>query len=444
MDTATIRQDAESLVASRNPVIAIVDDDELLRGFLAALLKSANCQVLEAACGQDLLALVERQPIDCILLDYHLAAENGLAIHGQIKERFRTVPPIVMLTTESNERTIIKAFRGGVSDYLLKKGLTPEELFKAVADALLRRAEAQAQDAEVSRLRRKSEFDDATGLYSRHAIDDRLARVTSRRQPGRCAVVLIAMNSLDAIAAKFGQVIADRALRAFVSRLKRALVPSEICGCWDDGLFVSITDVDVRFKTVGLACGRLARELAFDVQFEAVGLALSASIGAAIYPIHGRTPADVIAAAEHALGEARSAGKPFAIAPDPAAADDRARIAVVDGEEPQPVASSHGADDEPPSRFATIAPVKREGDRRSVPRQRVLKRGQIVIANLCSAIDCTIRDISPRGARLRVEGHFIAPEEFELVMLGTQGRKPVQTRWQSGNEIGVQFIERGD
>ena len=77
-----------------------------------------------------------------------------------------------------------------------------------------------------------------------------------------------------------------------------------------------------------------------------------------------------------------------------------------------------------------------------MPRQRVLKRGQIVIANLCSAIDCTIRDISPKGARLRIAGHFMAPEEFELVMLGTQERKRVQTRWQSGKEIGALFIER--
>jgi hypothetical protein len=42
---------------------------------------------------------------------------------------------------------------------------------------------------------------------------------------------------------------------------------------------------------------------------------------------------------------------------------------------------------------------------------------------------------------LRVEGHFIAPERFELVLLSSQERKPVLTRWQTGNEIGVEFAE---
>src|ERR1700726_742904 len=92
---------APSLVAARNPVICIVDDDDVYRQYLTAILKANNCQVLEASRGQELMDLLATHQIDCVLLDYSLAAENGLSVHEQIKDRFRELPPVVMLTGEA-------------------------------------------------------------------------------------------------------------------------------------------------------------------------------------------------------------------------------------------------------------------------------------------------------------------------------------------------------
>src|SRR5215468_7629721 len=156
MDRAALRRTAPAAVASRNPVICIVDDDDLYRQYLAALLKANNCRVLEAARGLDLIDLIEKHAIDCVLLDYNLVTENGLSVHQQIKDRFRDAPPILMLTVETNERTIIKAFRGGIDDYILKRDLRPDELFGAIASALEHRDEERARNEELARLRQKS------------------------------------------------------------------------------------------------------------------------------------------------------------------------------------------------------------------------------------------------------------------------------------------------
>jgi PilZ domain-containing protein len=154
-----------------------------------------------------------------------------------------------------------------------------------------------------------------------------------------------------------------------------------------------------------------------------------------------------------ALHGARIAGMPFALAspaaaapqaPDDGAAEQSAPSEVREpagGHQPaaghQPVGGREPTAGHQPG--AAMAVVGHQSDRRSVHRGKVFKRGQILIPNLHSAIECTIRDISSYGARLRVDGHFVAPERFELLLSPKDGRKRVQLRWQIGNELGVQF-----
>lgn len=462
-----INPDPATLVASKNPSIVVVEDDDVFRDYLAVLLRSANCRVRPAACGRDLFAIHAAEPVDCILLDYNLVDENGLAIQERLRATMRDPPPIVMLTVERNERTIIKAFRGGIADYVLKDGMKPDELFRSLLDAMERRAQAVANDLELARLKRRSEFDDATGLYSRAAIDERLAAIARSRRSGRCAVVLIEIDDLDTVRADLGMVFADRALRAFVARLKESLGPYDLCGVYDERRFVSITDVDVRFKTITYTCRRLVQALSFDVNFDTVGLRLTASIGGAIFPLNGPSMGDVLVAAERALDNARRRGGAYAIAAEGAGEAELAlAAAALDGAaapkapefSPAPAPASPAVADVTETAEATASGpatgvpevaaearpatrIQRASDRRSAPRHRVYKRGQVVLPNLVSAIDCTIRDISATGARLRVEGHFIAPEKFELSIPSMGVRRRVCRRWQSGKELGVEFVD---
>jgi diguanylate cyclase (GGDEF)-like protein len=428
--------EAANAIASKSPVVAIVDDDDVFRDYLTLLFKANNCHVKEASCGRDLFDILAAQSVDCVILDYNLANENGLSIHAQLKDVMRDAPPIVMLTVERNERTIIKAFRGGISDYVLKTDLKPDELFRAVTAAIEQKERARAHDAEVARLKRKSEFDDATGLYSRASIDERLAGIAKNRRAARCAIILVTLDNLDAIAEKFGQVVADRAMRAFVARFKKALGPYDIGGRYDSARIISITDVDVRFKTIEIACERLARELSFDVNFDALAFRLTASIGAAIYPLNGSTMEAVLSAAEQALRNATARGLAYAVADSPQLSGVRPPVVSRnEGNAPSPIlpsASDTGLD--------TVI-ERRKGDRRSAPRHRVLKRGQIMMPDLRSVVECTIRDMSPKGARLRVEGLFVAPDQFDLVFSATGERRHVVKRWQKANEFGVQFVD---
>ncbi|QQR35838.1 PilZ domain-containing protein [Devosia oryziradicis] len=77
-------------------------------------------------------------------------------------------------------------------------------------------------------------------------------------------------------------------------------------------------------------------------------------------------------------------------------------------------------------------------DHRSAPRQRVLKGGRIVINDGFSTFQCTVRNLSATGARLKVAGIIGIPDSFDLVM--DDGRKFACTvAWKTEFEIGVHF-----
>ena len=80
---------------------------------------------------------------------------------------------------------------------------------------------------------------------------------------------------------------------------------------------------------------------------------------------------------------------------------------------------------------------------RAERRQRVLKRAKIVDGGLNISIDCTVRDISSKGVRLRLDSYFAPPDQFELMIVGSGTVQPVRLAWQIGDELGVQFVEPG-
>ncbi|MGE0231217.1 MAG: PilZ domain-containing protein [Flavobacteriaceae bacterium] len=76
-------------------------------------------------------------------------------------------------------------------------------------------------------------------------------------------------------------------------------------------------------------------------------------------------------------------------------------------------------------------------ERRSVPRHRVLKGAHITFNN-GAVISCTVRDISERGARLKVASVIGIPEHFTLVT-DDNGRHPCTVIHRHEKEIGVRF-----
>ncbi len=77
---------------------------------------------------------------------------------------------------------------------------------------------------------------------------------------------------------------------------------------------------------------------------------------------------------------------------------------------------------------------------RAEHRARTLKRGQVRIDGGKSLIDCTIRDLTETGAKLRFENVFPLPPTFELFIVDAKAIWPARSAWQKGTEAGVEFF----
>jgi two-component system cell cycle response regulator len=415
--------------------IALVDDDEMYCDYVSLLLAPfGDVQLWTASCEAELFDLLRTETIDCILLDYNLGYEDGISITQKIRSGFPTAPPVVLLTGDVKLKTVIRAFRVGVSDYVVKKDLNASELLRVVRDTVARTERARRHEEDYERLLRQSPFDGSTGLYGRGFIDERAAQMCARQASMGIpfAVVLIEFVEWPKIAARFGAMAGDRALKAFVSRLKDVTRASDTCGRYEDALFVYLVDLGVGLDILAQIEARLVPALSTPIELDEFSLRATARVASALCPQHGRTLDALFAHARMGLTtDGVTPGRSERPAQAPGAAPAGRDFGGAPGLGGAGVVEQVRAD--------SIV-LSRSQDRRREHRRKTFKRGTILLDGVGSQIGCTIRDLSQYGAKLMVNDYFMAPDHFTLRIAGLDETHRVRRCWQIGAVVGVEFV----
>ncbi len=82
-------------------------------------------------------------------------------------------------------------------------------------------------------------------------------------------------------------------------------------------------------------------------------------------------------------------------------------------------------------------PLQVLDNHRVAPRQRVLKAGTIEFNG--GVIDCTVRNISDTGAQIEVASQVGIPDNFWLVISGSQTPRHCRVAWRNDKKLGVAF-----
>lgn len=78
-------------------------------------------------------------------------------------------------------------------------------------------------------------------------------------------------------------------------------------------------------------------------------------------------------------------------------------------------------------------------ERRTETRHRVFKGGRLSFNKGYSALECVVRNLSARGARLALGETTAVPNAFALQIAGEDAARPVVVRWRSQAAVGVEF-----
>lgn len=127
-----------------NTTILIVDDEKSIVAMLETMLRKEGFhQIYTAHTGRDALSIIEKHPIEIIILDVMLPDGSGFDFCPQIRQQ--TNAYILFLTAKVSDLDVLTGFATGGDDYVTKP-FNPLEVAARIK-AFIRRKEKNTQQA---------------------------------------------------------------------------------------------------------------------------------------------------------------------------------------------------------------------------------------------------------------------------------------------------------
>jgi len=116
------------------PSILVVDDELLIRDLLYDFFSGQGWQISVAENGEKALNILHDKSIDLVLTDIKMPEMDGLTLTSRMKEKFPSIPVVVMTGYPSVD-TAIQAIRSKVADYIVKP-FNINQLYKVIEEQL--------------------------------------------------------------------------------------------------------------------------------------------------------------------------------------------------------------------------------------------------------------------------------------------------------------------
>jgi FixJ family two-component response regulator len=103
----------------KTKVVAIVDDDDLMRSALQGLLKAVGLPAQAFASAEEFLKSGQQQQTACLIADIRMPGMSGLELQAQLNAEQCRIPTI-FITAHGDERMRLQALRAGAVEFLTK------------------------------------------------------------------------------------------------------------------------------------------------------------------------------------------------------------------------------------------------------------------------------------------------------------------------------------
>jgi two-component system response regulator PilR (NtrC family) len=197
----------------RNASILVIDDEEIMREILEALLTREGYHVRLAASGAEGMELAKSVPFDAAIVDVMMPGMDGLAALEELKKLDEELP-VLMITAFASVETAISAMKRGAFDYVTKP-FKNDEVLVVVRNAVERRQ----LKAENTALRQtlQAQQQSFSGIIGRSPRMKQVFDLIIQAAPSRSTILITGESGT-------GKELAARAIHSNSSRSDRAFV----------------------------------------------------------------------------------------------------------------------------------------------------------------------------------------------------------------------------
>jgi DNA-binding response OmpR family regulator len=152
--------------------ILAVDDSETYLQEVAEVLRTDGYEVVLARSGEDALALLAVQPVDCVLLDLMMPGIGGRETCRRVKNApgIRDIP-VVMLTAVEDRAAMIAGLGAGADDYIAKS--SDFDLLRARVQAQIRRKQFEDETRRIREQLLRAELEAIEARAARQMAEER-------------------------------------------------------------------------------------------------------------------------------------------------------------------------------------------------------------------------------------------------------------------------------
>src|SRR5580692_11676798 len=110
---------ATMAIQRKEKMVAIVDDDELMRSALQGMLKSVGFPSQAFASAEEFLKSGQHQQTACLIADIRMPGMSGLELQAKLNSEHCRIPTI-FITAHGDTKMRMQALRAGAVEFLTK------------------------------------------------------------------------------------------------------------------------------------------------------------------------------------------------------------------------------------------------------------------------------------------------------------------------------------
>jgi two-component system cell cycle response regulator len=281
------------------------------RDELAAPLRAAGHDVLEAGGAAHAFALCRQERPDVLLVARALCERDGLALVDLVKrdaEVYRTA--VLLIVPDLAPDVAADELRRGAQDFLFEPVREAELLARVQAAGRMKILQEELVE-QTRRLENQLFEDPLTRLYNRRFLLSQLGALVSgaRRHQRPMAVAMVDLDAFKAVNDRHGHETGDEVLVAAADALQRALRAEDVLGRLGGEEFMALLpDTDAE------AAARTGERLRAAVAEAGGPVRVTASVGWAVLE-DGEAPDALVRRADTALYDAKAAGRNRVLGP---------------------------------------------------------------------------------------------------------------------------------